>query len=111
MNPTPEQLAKLPKWAQQHIAVLESNLEVQRMVRLINPGAPSPFWTQAYNEPRRFIQAPIDIRFGLPLGESHLFSIRPSEHQPERLQISSRLYCLTVFPKVGNVIEIGTEDF
>lgn len=109
MNPTLEQLDTLPKWARQHIAILQSNLEVQRTVRELNPGVPSPFWTEAWDEPRRFIHAPFDIRFGLigSRSEDHLFSIRPSDHQPDRLQISSRLDCIAVYPKVGNVIEIG----
>jgi hypothetical protein len=63
MKPTPEQIAKLPKWAQEHIKDLSRELDAANatLARMADEQTPSPFYVDAwYSTPRvkRFIQSP-----------------------------------------------------
>jgi len=63
MKPTPEQIAKLPKWAQQYISDLDNELIVAKaMVAQMNDQqTPSPFFVDAwYSNPRvkQYVQSP-----------------------------------------------------
>jgi hypothetical protein len=65
MKPTPEQIAKLPKWAQEHIADLdrESISAKAVVVRMNDQQTPSPFFVDAwYSNPpvRQYVQSPSD---------------------------------------------------
>lgn len=62
-EPTPEQLAKLPKWAQDHIKHLTtSNNAIKSSLKQFNDSqTPSPIWVDEWlQDPRikRYIQAP-----------------------------------------------------
>jgi len=48
MNPTPEQFARLPKWAQEHIADFERTNSVLRkqVSEMLDSLTPSPFYTE-----------------------------------------------------------------
>lgn len=68
MNPTTEQIAKLPKWAQEHIETIsrERELAVRSLNQYCDESTPSPFSTFEYvctgeiqgpSGKRRYIQA------------------------------------------------------
>lgn len=63
MNPTPEQIAKLPKWAQEHIESLSRELASQTSLskRMVDDQTPSEFFVDEwYSTPsvKRYIQSP-----------------------------------------------------
>jgi len=63
MKPTPEQLAKLPKWAQQHIEDIERSLKAAqtRMANMDDQQTPSPVYIEEWPENkivRRYVQVP-----------------------------------------------------
>ena len=61
MKPTPEKIAKLPKWAQEHLTDLTRQLESSQasLTRFSDNQTPSPFYVDEWNKNskiKRFIQ-------------------------------------------------------
>lgn len=113
MTPTPEQLAKLPKWAQDHIRNLQQKLDVavSRHSELCDNSKPGPFFTRGnYDEKKLYV--PDDrIAFAAP-GEIEPFTleINPSRYSPSRLEVRAYRGRITVSPDCANVISIGATE-
>lgn len=58
-TPTPEQLAKLPVWAEKYIRTLENEGEMARrnLNKFTDNSTESPIYVEEYNLGKRFIQA------------------------------------------------------
>lgn len=85
--PTPEQIAKLPRWAQEHVKDLERNLATAQALskRLADAQTPSPFFVDDWTVTptvKRYIQSPAD-RLCVEHAGVHLeiFLARPDDGQ------------------------------
>ena len=94
---TSEQLNKLPKWAQQHVADLQHELHSVRVLlkQHTDEQTPSPFYTEGFDsnmkeKVRRYIEAPMDTVYienaGIRLA---VYVTRPDDSQrPHGIELS-----------------------
>jgi hypothetical protein len=89
MNPTPEQIAKLPKWAQEHIGDLVRNLDsaTTTIKRISDEQTESSIYVDDwYSNPRikHYIQSPLN-RITLEHAGVRMDVYLPSEKDSQRL--------------------------
>jgi hypothetical protein len=107
IEPTSEQLAKLPKWAQEHIASLsrESNMWKSAALRFSKEQTESPFytsdWVTTSETIKRFIPAPMGFIICEHAGvRAEIMAVRPDDGQ--------RLFGVEVrFVESGTAISCG----
>lgn len=117
MNPSPEQIAKLPKWAREHVRVLEMRL--QEATDAINPDRTgtrviaNPFGSAAT---RRFEESDAVVRFMIgpdpnPDGDDwsqyvDACIIEASPTHPRHLRIRSGSAAVLVRPESSNSVSV-----
>lgn len=112
MNPTTEQIAKLPKWAQDHIARIERRRAdaVRQLEEYCDTVTPSPIkfdnWRINDGEKVKYIQAD-EITF--QLAERRSISVRIDEGQL-RLMGTGDFRGLFIKPHVSNVVMVGVYE-
>ena len=99
-----EDLNKLPKWAQNRIRVAESNIaETSRLLQRLPPTKIKI--NRAYDEAPIYVPDDRAITFSLPTGDISV-SIKGNT-----LEVYSHCNCLSIRPRVSNVVTIKQEDF
>lgn len=119
--PTLEQPAKLPKWAQQHIAVLQARIETDQAIKDIAvkqrdieaANLPnSNFWfgggASMISGPRRFVYTD-EILIGDPSTNEYSFSVRMCPHYKGRVLIHSPWRGIIIRPEVSNSISLDRD--
>lgn len=112
MTPTPEQLARLPKWARDHVDSLTRQRDnaVERMTEALAGPEDSDTLADPYMDPPRRLGVGTTVRF--QLGERWDAYV---DGRVDRDRFGVRLYlnggpALNVLPRSSNVIEVELRE-
>ena len=112
---TAEQIAKLPKWAQSRISVLEANLAYERAENAVISAGESNTWIEA-NEPtfgtRIYLPPNAMVCFKLRNGDEVSAYVRRDSRDDHcgKLDINSKSGSILVEPRAANSVYITTDN-
>lgn len=108
-KPTPDQLTRLPKWAQEYIETLERAVEdSQRVITELQQDEPTEiYWTTGIRDEKKYIpnNARIYIERG---GEKHALLVH-WDRQRDMLNVAAEFNNLIVHPHSSNWIHVKSE--